>query len=376
MKNIQNLILLNTIEEFGFKKLEALLNVFQSTSGILKAKKSELLATGGVNENLAEKIVNLDKEKLSKELRLMEEAGISAISIFDDEYPNNLKNIYSPPIILYVKGEIKPEDADAVAIVGTRRPSYYGMSTCEKLASQLASKGITVISGLARGIDTMAHKGAIREGRTIAVLGSGLNYMYPPENKKLAGEICQRGAVISEFPMNMFPNKLNFPRRNRVISGLSLGVVVVEAAGKSGSLITANFALEQNRDIFAVPGQAASRTSAGSNSLIKQGAKLVENADDIISEIENNLRYANVTVQKERANSVKQKNDKPKIADDAMILNEDEKKIKKFLSYEPTYIDELAKKSDMDVTKTGSLLLSLELKKFIKELPGKNFVLA
>ena len=375
MKNIQDLILLNTIEEFGFKKLENLLKVFADTSRILNAKKSELLAIGGINETLAEKIVNLDKEKLSKELRLMEREGVSAISIFDDEYPDNLKNIYSPPIILYVKGEIKPEDADAVAIVGTRRPSYYGVSICEKLASQLASKGITVISGLARGIDTIAHKGAIKEGRTIAVLGSGLNYMYPPENKKLAREICQRGAVISEFPMNMFPNKINFPRRNRVISGLSLGAVVVEAAEKSGSLITANFALEQNREIFAVPGQAASKTSAGSNSLIKQGAKLVENADDIISEIENRLRYMNVAAPEERANLVKQKNDKVKIADSA-ILSEDEKKIKKSLSYEPIYIDELAKKNDMNITKTGSLLLSLELKRLIRELPGKNFVLA
>jgi len=375
MKNIQDLILLNTIEEFGFKKLENLLKVFADTSRILNAKKSELLAIGGINETLAEKIVNLDKEKLSKELRLMERSGVSAISIFDDEYPDNLKNIYSPPIILYVKGEIKPEDADAVAIVGTRRPSYYGVSICEKLASQLASKGITVISGLARGIDTIAHKGAIKEGRTIAVLGSGLNYMYPPENKKLAREICQRGAVISEFPMNMFPNKINFPRRNRVISGLSLGAVVVEAAEKSGSLITANFALEQNREIFAVPGQAASKTSAGSNSLIKQGAKLVENADDIISEIENRLRYMNIAAREERANLVKQKNDKVKIADSA-ILSEDEKKIKKSLSYEPIYIDELAKKNDMNITKTGSLLLSLELKRLIRELPGKNFVLA
>ncbi len=291
MENIEDLILLNTIEEFGYRKLEALLNVFKSASDILKAKKSELLAVGGVDKGLAGKIAGLDKEKLSGELRLMERLRVRAVSIFDDDYPENLKNIYSPPIVIYVKGKIRPEDADAVAIVGSRRPSYYGISACEKLADQLVSRGITVISGLARGIDTMAHKGALKSGRTIAVLGSGLNYIYPPENRKLAEEICEKGAVISEFPMNTPPNRRNFPKRNRVISGLSLGVLVVEASEKSGSLITANFALEENRELFAVPGEVSSRTSTGSNNLIKQGAKLAENADDIIAEIENSLRF-------------------------------------------------------------------------------------
>ena len=240
MSCIEDLILLNVVEGLGFKKLERLLAVFKNTSGILKAKKSELLAVGGIDKNLAENITGLDKSKLSKELRIMEKVGVRTVSIFDNDYPENLKNIYSPPIILYVKGEIRPEDTDAVAIVGTRRPSHYGISTCERLAGQLASMGMTVISGLARGIDTMAHKGAIKSGRTMAVLGSGLNYIYPPENKKLAEEICERGAVISEFPMDTPPYRFNFPRRNRLICGLSLGVVVVEASERSGSATSWN----------------------------------------------------------------------------------------------------------------------------------------
>ncbi len=365
MRN-EDLILLNMIEDFGFKKLEALLSVFHDTSNILKAHKSELLKVVGIGEALAEKIAGLDRKRLSRELDFMEKRGVKAIGIFDDDYPETLKNIYSPPILLYVRGEIRPEDADAVAIVGSRRPSHYGISTCERLAEQLASRGIAVISGLARGIDTTAHKGALKSGRTIAVLGSGLNYIYPPENRRLTEEISKKGAVISEFPMATPPNRRNFPRRNRIISGLSLGVVVVEASEKSGSLITANFALEENRELFAVPGEISSRISAGTNNLIKQGAKLVENADDIIVEVENSLKFANAEARTGGSSGG--------AAADKQ-LTEEEKKIKGFLNYKPIYIDELAKKSDMNVSKMSSLLLSLELKNIIKELPGKNFIL-
>lgn len=365
MNQKEDLILLNTIENFGFEKLGKLLTVFQNTSRILKAKKSELLAVEGINKTLAEGITSLNKEQLSKELGIMKKLGVKAVGIFDDDYPENLKTIYSPPILLYVKGEIKPEDADAVAIVGTRHPTHYGMSTCEKLAYQLASGGITIISGLARGIDTMAHRGAINAGRTIGVLGSGLNYMYPPENRKLAEEICEKGAIVSEFPIDTPPYKFNFPRRNRVICGFSVGVLVVEASERSGSLITAGFALDENRELFAVPGQAGSTRSVGSNNLIKQGAKLVEDVNDIIIEIENNLKYKKAPKKKAEQSNV--------IPDG--ILTDDEKRIKNFLTYEPLYIDELAKKSNMNVSKINSLLLNLELKNLIKELPGKNFVL-
>jgi DNA processing protein len=263
--------------------------------------------------------------------------------------------------VIYVRGEIKSEDADAVAIVGSRMPSYYGIATCERLSSNLASRGITVVSGLARGIDTAAHTGALRSGRTIAVLGSGLNQVYPPENMKLADEICGKGAVISEFSMNTPPNKFNFPRRNRIISGLSLGVVVVEAGENSGALITANFALEENKEVFAVPGRVDSKVSAGTNSLIKDGAKLVETGDDIIVEIRSGLKYYNKS--------------RVKIAEEGIDLTEEERVIKNLLSYDPVHIDELAEKAGMRIERVAALLVKLQIKNVVRVLPGKNFIL-
>jgi len=362
--DIEDLILLNGVEGLGFKRLERLLNTFNSTSAVLKAGKDELLKAEGIDSILADKISALDRSQLSKELRAMDMAGAKAVSIFDDDYPDNLKKIYSPPILFYVLGEIKKEDADAIAIVGTRQPSRYGVSTCEKIAHQLVSMGITVISGLARGIDTMAHRGAIEAGRTIAVLGSGLSDIYPPENMKLAKEICEDGAVISEFPMTMPPYRQNFPKRNRVICGLSLGVLVVEASKRSGSLITAGFALDENRELFAIPGQAGMARSEGSNNLIREGAKLVEGAEDIMVEIESSLRYKSLERLRKSDRDASES-----------ILTDGEKKVKKILSDEPQYIDELTKKSNMTSGRINSVLLSLELKNLIRELPGKNYIL-
>jgi len=210
-----------------------------------------------------------------------------SIAIDDKKYPENLKHIYDPPSVLYTKGEILPEDSLAVAIVGTRGPSAYGVQTARRLAGECVQAGMTVISGLARGIDTAAHKGALKAGgRTIAVLGSGFLNIYPSENVGLAGEISKNGAVISEFAMAMQPLRRNFPRRNRIISGLSLAVIVVEAAAKSGSLITADCALEQGREVFAVPGIVKSITSQGTHQLLRQGARLIETVDDILEELQ------------------------------------------------------------------------------------------
>lgn len=218
---------------------------------------------------------------------LSKENKTRTLSLLDKDYPANLKYIYDPPSILYIKGNILPEDTIAVAVVGSRRATYYGLKNAENLGFQLAAGGITIISGLARGVDSAAHRGALKaRGRTIAVLGSGLNKIYPRENEELVEEIAQNGAVISEFALDTPPLRQNFPRRNRIISGLSLGVVVVEAAKRSGALITANFALEQGREVFALPGKIDSFTSKGTHDLIKQGAKLVESIEDIIEELE------------------------------------------------------------------------------------------
>jgi len=274
------------VEGFGSGALRNLLEFFVSPKEILE-NTDRLTKFPGITQTLAEKIAWVKKQADPfRELELAAKEHIRIVSIFDESYPTNLKNIFSPPILLYVKGKLLTRDVAGVAMVGSRRPTPYGRLTAERLSAELAGRGITVVSGMARGIDTATHKSALKAGgRTIAVLGSGLDIIYPAENRALAEQIASSGAVISEFPMGTRPLRKNFPRRNRVISGLSLGVVVVEAAQKSGSLITAGFALDQGREVFAVPGKIDSYASKGTHSLIKQGAKLVEDSEDIIEEL-------------------------------------------------------------------------------------------
>ena len=294
---------------------------------------------------------------------LSPKSKINTLLFSDPQYPANLRYIYGPPPTLYIQGEIIPEDNIAIAIVGSRRGTYYGLRNAESLSFELAAKGITIISGLARGVDSAAHRGALKaRGRTIAVLGSGLNVMYPPENKKLADKIMQNGAVVSEFPLDTPPYRQNFPRRNRIISGLSLGVVVIEAAQKSGALITANFALEQGREVFALPGNIDSFASAGTHDLIKQGAKLIESTKDIIEELEP-LRFWG----RQKAES------KTEFKPD---LPEEERRIYDCLSSASLHIGEIMQKIDISYGRLLTCLLKLEHKKLVKELPGKVFVKA
>lgn len=282
---------------------------------------------------------------------------VDIIGIEDKNYPQNLKYIYDPPKTLYVKGKITEEDRLAVAIIGTRRPSLYGMQMAEHLATDLSQRGITIVSGGARGIDSCAHRAAIKAGaRTICVLGCGIDIVYPPENRGLFEDISQSGAVISEFEMSTPPNKYNFPRRNRLISGLSLGVVVVEAAEKSGTMTTVTHALEQGREIFSVPGRADTATSKGTNRLLKEGAKLIESADDIISELEPLKVLKNLTCRK------------------ALDLQEPEKSVYDLISFEPVQFDDILQKSNLQQVKIYSVLTSLELKQAIKRLPGNYFI--
>ena len=298
---------------------------------------------------------------------------IRKITIKDAEYPENLKNIYDPPKMLYVNGALIPEDKLAVALVGSRRASIYGLETCERLAYELASRGVTVVSGMARGIDASAHRGALKaKGRTIAVMGSGHSHIYPAENKKLYEEIVKSGAVVTEFEDDAPPLPGNFPRRNRIISGLSLGVVVVEAAKNSGALITAGLALEQGRDVFAVPGKISSMTSSGANELIKDGAKIVLSVDDILEELSGFEREAISRREvKAKADGAITRMTKAYIYNS---LTDDERKVYKALSDEPVYMDEVLAKSNLEPAKAYKVILGLELKKLIKELPGKQFV--
>ncbi|MBI4004296.1 MAG: DNA-protecting protein DprA [Candidatus Omnitrophica bacterium] len=296
------------------------------------------------------------------ELSLARQAGVCLVTREQPAYPKLLREIHDPPLVLYIRGTLPAEEL-AVAIVGSRHASLYGMQAAERLAYELALRGITIISGLARGIDSAAHRGALKAGgRTVAVLGSGLANLYPPEHAELAAQIAERGAVISEYPMETPPVGSNFPRRNRIISGLSLGVVVVEAAARSGALITVGCALEQGREVFAVPGPITTPTSQGTHQLLKDGARLVTSVEDILEE----LRLAPQPVP-QTATSVS--------APQRRSLAEEEERVFACVrQHEPRYIDAIAQDSGMEMSAVSSLLVQLELRQIIRQLPGKRFI--
>ncbi|MDD2654939.1 MAG: DNA-processing protein DprA [Candidatus Omnitrophica bacterium] len=364
MTEKEALIAINTVSGIGSIKLKRLIDHFGSAEKIFSSSKKELAALSGISEKIAQDILKAsDAKALKEEEDLIKKHNVKIISILDNDYPVNLKNIPDPPPVLYVKGDIIPQDDFAIAIVGSRRASFYGLSTAEDFAQKLASVGITIISGLARGIDSSAHRGALKaKARTIAVLGSGLASIYPPENKMLSDEISRSGAVVSEFPMKIKPLAYNFPRRNRIISGLSLGVVVVEASRNSGALITADNALEQGREVFAVPGKVDSATSFGTNLLIKQGAKLASSIEDIIEELKLCFK-----------NRIKEIENKTRLTED-YSLSDIESKLFGAISDVPKHIDEIAQESGLNIDSTLSMLIHMELRHIIRQLPGKLFV--
>ena len=286
------------------------------------------------------------------------------IAIADDGYPAWLRTISSPPDVLYCDGQIEPRDRRAVAIVGSRRATPYGLRVTETLARELSGAGFTIVSGLARGIDAAAHRAALEAGgRTIAVLGCGLDITYPPEHGRLREEIAASGAVLTEFPAGTPPKPSHFPQRNRIISGLSLGVVVVEAAEDSGSLITARFALEQGREVFAVPGSLEAPLSRGPHGLIKQGAKLVETADDIIEELFPQLDKATVPTQQPM----------PFKAMEPPDLSPEEHRVWEQMSRDPLHLDDLTERSGLTPAGVAGILLGLELKAVVRQLPGQRY---
>ncbi|MCX5854240.1 MAG: DNA-processing protein DprA, partial [Deltaproteobacteria bacterium] len=279
-------IALKSIEGVGNVGFKNLVDALGSPRDVFNASTQTLKVIPGIGHKTAAHIKDFNNWQFAdKECKLAEQMKVIIVSYRDPLYPKNLLNIYDFPVLLYVKGVLKEDDIN-IAVVGSRMASTYGKFSTERICRELALKGITIVSGLARGIDSAAHRGAVAgKGRTIAVLGCGLDIVYPPENEKLFMEIVEKGAVITEFPFGVPPNAPNFPSRNRIISGMSLGVVVVEAGEKSGSLITARMALEQGREVFAVPGSIDSAGSRGTHLLIKQGAKLIESVDDILDEI-------------------------------------------------------------------------------------------
>jgi len=288
---------------------------------------------------------------------------IGLLSLWQEGYPERLAAIFDPPPLLFLRGALASADRLAVAVVGTRAASYYGRSVCERLAGDLAARGVTIVSGLARGIDAVAHRAALEAGgRTIAVAACGLDVSYPAENKQLAEQVAAQGAIISELPPGTQPDRSHFPARNRIISGLALGVVVVEAGSRSGALITARCALEQGREVFAVPGSVQAPGSAGPHRLIRQGAKLVERAEDILEEV---YPWGSC----------------PRVDEQAAGFNlsgasADEVAVCRTLEAGPLHVDELATRCDLDLGALAQVLLELELKGAIRQLPGRLFARA
>lgn len=359
-------IALNMVDGVGPIRVRALLDRFNEPQAILSATKADLMQVAGVGEEVARSIISWrEKVDLDGELARIEKAAVQVVTRDDADYPKNLREVYDPPIILYVKGTLSERDALAIAVVGSRRTTLYGQDMARKLAYQLGRVGVTVVSGLARGIDTAAHTGTLQaKGRTVAVIGCGIDIVYPAENEKLANEIIEKGgAVVTEFPFGVKPDKQNFPMRNRIISGWSIGTVVVEANLKSGALITANQAAEQGRQVFAVPGRADSILSRGTNKLIKDGAKLTEDVEDILGEFEY-LLPKRATEPAEAASEGG--GTKP-----ALVLSDMEEKVMAQVGREETAIDEIIRASGLTTACVSATLLSLEMKRLVRQLAGK-----
>lgn len=356
----QLLITLNMIPQIGPIRAKYIFKHFKTLPHFMKANKDDLLCVPTITEKIAEIIISYrQKIDYRREIDEAEKKGIKIITLIDTEYPYLLKQIYDPPPVLYVIGKEDVLKHISIAIVGTRKATPYGKNTAYELAWSLAKYNINIVSGMARGIDSIAHQGAINaEGATTAVLGSGLDIIYPRENIKLMRKILKCGCVVSNFPLGTKPVPGNFPARNRIISGLSSGIVVVEAAEKSGSLITADFALEQGREIFAVPGNIKSPYSKGTHRLIKQGAKLTENIDDILEEFQ--LTHVSTVVNAKETN-------KPKV-------KPDEEKVIKQIEFEPTHIEQIRKKTELSISLLNNILTRLEIKGLIKSMPGGYFM--
>ena len=352
---------LTRIKGLGCISFKKLASHFADPTQSLSATAAELSAIEGIDRKAVDGLLAFTQwDEVEQEVQRAEEAGVKIIPFGSGIYPARLRSIADPPPCLYVKGEIRQQDDKAVAVIGTRSASHYGRRVARDLCRGLASLGFTVISGMARGIDGVAHDEALNAGgRTIAVLGSGVDRAYPPEHRKLYHRISENGAVISELPLGAPPLAFNFPARNRLISGLSAGVVVVEATEKSGSLITAAIALEQGREVFAVPGEVGSSRSRGGHRLIRQGAKLVENVDDILEEIAPQLVARDRQPAALRTLPVDAQPETHKIFD--------------LLQERSLHIDEVIEASGFSASRVSQILLELELQGFLKQLPGNRY---
>lgn len=359
MDEIEALIQLSSIPYLGAIKIRLLIYHFGSAVVALQAQANEIAELPGFGTRIIKGWQDrFNKEDWRINLDLAERLGAQIISYTSPFYPKRLLEIPDHPLLLYAQGELRREDQQCIAIVGTRQPSIYGMEMAEKIAYDLAARGFTIVSGLARGVDTAAHSGALRAGRTIAVIGSGLADIYPRENIGLAGNIIKKGALLSEFPMNTPPDKQNFPQRNRIVSGMTMGTLLIEAPARSGAMITMDRGLAQGRKLFAIPGRADWEHFKGNHDLIKKGqAHLVENADDVIGHFQNLSLFVEKTVPVSTKYS----------------LEKEELDLISFLPNGEFVIDELHQLTKLSIPKLSVLLMSLVFKKAIKEYPGKLY---
>lgn len=363
-------IALSFVSGVGSRTAAALIDRFGTPSFALDASAPSLEATGVKRDTIEAIKSGEPREKAAHELEELARISGEALTLADERYPRLLRETYDPPIVIYCLGDIATAMAQpAIAIVGSRHCSTYGRNVAEKLSRELAERGVTIVSGLARGIDSAAHRGALEgRGLTVAVMGTGLDAVYPKENRKLAAKIVEQGALVTEFPLSTPPVSQNFPFRNRVISGLSLGVMVVEGAERSGSLITARLAYEQGRDVFAVPGNITSAKSFGPNYLIKDGAKLVQTWRDVVEELPAEMKAPILSSERGETRA-------KQIVIDDVNLSDSQKRVLKMLSAdEPVHIDQLIARSGLDSGALMGALLELEMTDRIRQLPGKCFV--
>jgi DNA processing protein len=363
-------LVLERIPGVGPISMTRLIEGFGSPGAALKAKAEEICLRTKIPSRLAGTIAAYTpcEKDIIRDLKVLSDLGAGLLTRWDSDYPENLVGLYDPPALLFVRGNIVPEDSKALAMVGTRNPSQYGVQAAARIAQDLAREGVTIVSGLARGIDTVCHRAALSAGgRTIGVLGCGIDVAYPPQNKGLIEEVAAAGAVISEFRPGTSPLPTNFFRRNRIVSGLSKGVLVVEAGLKSGSLITANHAYDQNRDVSAVPGNIFHALAKGPHHLIRQGALLVESARDVLDAIFN-------FAPKQSRVSVPRPSPQSEIGDaERNELSEEQRRVLDSIDLDPTAIDVLCESLSMDAGRLAGILLELELGGFIRQYPGKLF---
>lgn len=391
MKTIDELrpwLALQTLEGIGPRYFRRLLHAFGDPGSVLKATEGALIESGMVGRTMARKIAATSVEnnkKVQEEVEEIQKWDVKVLTIKDEEYPKSLLEIGDPPCLLYIRGEIVSMDEFSVAIVGTRRISQHGKKLGREIASDLAKKGITIISGFANGADTEAHLGAIEAGgRTLAVLGNGLSTCYPKSNRDLVDEVVAHGAMISELPMKTGPLRQNFPLRNRLISGLSLGTLVVEAPKKSGALITARYVAEHGKHLFAVPGRPGDFGSEGPNALIREGAVLIQSAEDIIEELDHLMRRmeeekGEEVLKREPAKSRSTAGESPEKVnkvkpDTKKTLGEIEKKIFDCLSGDPVHVDILCRTLALPPHELSRYLLQMELQGFVARLPGMRYI--